>query len=371
MRQKYDYCHDANGCDISVSGNRFRGGHIPPSSCYNGGMDMSYSSLLSQALARRELSPEEMTAAFNGILRGEWTPAQIAGFLIAMKVKGETPNELAAAAKTMRDMAQAVPLNDDSAIDTCGTGGDGGGIFNVSTAAAIVAAAAGAKVAKHGNRAMSGASGSADVLAELGVPLDLSPAEIAERIQRDNFGFMFAPNHHPAVRFAVPVRKELGVRTMFNLLGPMASPAGVRRQVVGVFDSQLLVPYLETLAAAGALRAMTVHGGGLDEITIAGETDIAELKEGALTRRTITPEDAGLQFAELDSLRVSSAAESAALIRRVLDGEKGAARDMTILNTAAALIVADIAEDFADGAAQAAKAIDSGAAKDKLAAAAS
>lgn len=335
-------------------------------------MDSEFSAkeILTHLLARQELADGRMTAAMRGILTGAWTPAQTAGFLVALKIKGETVGELAAAAQMMREMAVKVPLEDDSAVDTCGTGGDGAGLFNVSTAAAFVAAAAGARVAKHGNRALSGVSGSADVLSELGVPTDLPPQRIAEMIREIGFGFMFAPNHHPAVRHAAPVRKELGVRTMFNLLGPMTNPAGVRRQVAGVFDGDLLVPFAEALAAGGALRAMTVHSGGLDEIGISGETDIAELKDGAIVRRTISPRDFGISPAPLDSLRVSTAAESAEMIRKVLDGEKGAARDMVLLNAAAALIVADIAEDFADGLALSAAAVDSGAARQKLRAAA-
>ncbi|MBE8158058.1 MAG: anthranilate phosphoribosyltransferase [Betaproteobacteria bacterium] len=326
----------------------------------------SYRELLTHLLARRDLAAAQMAAAMRGILEGAWTPAQTAGFLVALKIKGETPAEIAAAAAVMRAMAVPVPLDDDSAVDTCGTGGDGAGLFNISTAAAFVAAGAGARVAKHGNRALSGVSGSADVLSELGVTLNLTPQKIAAMIRDTGIGFMFAPNHHPAVRHAAPVRKELGVRTVFNLLGPMCNPAGVRRQVVGVYDLALLAPYAETLGAAGALRALVVYGGGLDEITIAGETDIAELKDGAVLRRTLSPEDAGLAAAPLDSLRVSSAAESAALIRRVLAGETGAARDIVLLNAAAALIVAEIADDFADGVRRAAAAIDSGAAQKKL-----
>ncbi|MGI9297927.1 MAG: anthranilate phosphoribosyltransferase, partial [Gammaproteobacteria bacterium] len=334
--------------------------------------EFSCKEILEHLLARRELSGGRMEAAMRGILEGAWTPAQTAGFLVALKIKGETVGELAAAARLMREMAVPVPLGDDSAVDTCGTGGDGAGLFNVSTAAAFVAAGAGARVAKHGNRALSGVSGSADVLSELGVPLDLPPSRIAEMIRDVGVGFMFAPNHHPAVRHAAPVRKELGVRTMFNLLGPMTNPAGVRRQVVGVYDSALLTPFAEALAAAGAIRAMTVHSGGLDEIGVCGDTDIAELHNGAIVRRTISPRDFGMSHASSasDSLRVSSAAESANLIRKVLGGEKGAARDMVLLNAAAALIVSDIAEDFADGVEKAAAAVDSGAARRKLDAAA-
>ena len=321
-------------------------------------------------MARRDLQPEAMRAAMRGILEGVWTPAQTAGFLIAAKVKGETPEELAAAAAAMRDMATAVQLPDDiKAVDTCGTGGDGAGLFNVSTAAAFVAAAAGAKVAKHGNRALSGATGSADVLAELGVPLDLPPEKIAAMIQQTGFGFMFAPAHHPAMRHAAAPRKELGVRTMFNLLGPMLNPAGARRQVVGVYSPDLLVPYAETLAAAGSLRAMVVHGGGLDEITIVGDTDIAEVNDGAVRRWTLSPADAGLEAAPAESLgalRAESAAESAKIIRDVLDGGKGPARDIVLLNAAAALMVSELADNIADGVAQAAAAVDKGRAVDKL-----
>ena len=327
---------------------------------------MTYAALLTHLLLREDLSAAQMDFAMRGILSGEWTPAQTAGFLVALKTKGETTDELAAAVQYMRKMAIAVPLQDDSAVDTCGTGGDGAGLFNISTATAFVAAAAGARIAKHGNRALSGTSGSSDVLAELHIPPIKSPQQIAAMINDIGIGFMFAPNHHPAMRHAAPVRKELGIRTMFNLLGPMTNPAGVRRQVTGVFDVQLLTPYLETLAAAGAVRAMTVHGGGLDEISISGETDIAELKNGTILRRTISPTDVGLSIAAVDSLRVSSVGESAAMIRQVLSGQKGAARDIVLLNAAAVLIVAELADDFADGVVRAAAAIDSGAAQNKL-----
>lgn len=323
---------------------------------------------LEDVLARQELDAERMERLVGGILRGEWTSAQIAGFLVAIKARGETPAELAAAAKTMRQFASPVRTKSDpdSLVDTCGTGGDGAGLFNVSTAAAFVAAAAGARIAKHGNRALSGASGSADALAELGIPPDLPAEATAEMIDQIGVGFMFAPNHHPAMRHAAPVRKELGVRTMFNLLGPMTNPAGARRQLVGVYAPDLVLPYAETLASAGALRAMVAHGGGIDEISIAGETEIAELKDGAVMRRAVSPEDAGLAPAPLDSLRVSSPEESAAMIRQVLAGEKGPARDMVLMNAAATLIVADVAGDFLDGAQRAAEAVDSGAAQQKL-----
>ncbi|MGU9950778.1 MAG: anthranilate phosphoribosyltransferase, partial [Gammaproteobacteria bacterium WSBS_2016_MAG_OTU1] len=220
--------------------------------------EIIYKELLAELLSRRNLSAGQMESAILAILQGVWTPAQTAGFLIAIKIKGETPEELAAAATAMRQMMTPASINDEQLVDTCGTGGDGAKLFNISTAAAFVAAAAGVRIAKHGNRAVSGSSGSSDVLAELGMPLDLSPDKIAECIRQTGIGFMFAPNHHPAMRHAAPVRKELGVRTMFNLLGPMTNPAGARRQVVGVYDPQLLTPYAETLTAIGTIRALVV-----------------------------------------------------------------------------------------------------------------
>ena len=303
----------------------------------------------------------------NAILGGEWTAAQSAAFLTAMKIKGETPKELAAAAGVMRNKVAAVSTPaDKNAVDVCGTGGDGIGTFNISTAAAFVAAGAGVTVAKHGNRAVSSVSGSSDILLALGMPLDLSPTTVADSINTVGIGFMFAPNHHPAMKYVAGVRRELGIRTMFNLLGPLANPAGVKRQLVGVFSPQLLLPYAETLAALGGIRAMVVHGGGLDEITIAGDSEIAELKDGAVIRRTIRPEDAGLARADLNELLVSSAEESKTILLAVLAGKKGSTRDIVLLNAAAALIIADLAEDFPEAVAKAAEAIDKGAAEKKL-----
>ncbi len=309
---------------------------------------------------------EEMRAAMAALLAGEWTDAQTAAFITAMKIKGETPAELAAAAATMRDYAVAVKAPPD-AIDMCGTGGDGGGTFNVSTTAVFVAAAAGAVVAKHGNRAVSGASGSYDLLVALGMPpAGMPPQKTADILARTGIGFMFAPNHHPAMKYAAPARKELAVRTMFNLLGPMTNPAGVSRQVVGIFTPDFLAPYAETLATLGAKRAMVVHGNGLDEITIDGESDYAEFVDGAVVRGTVAPEDAGLRRAGLSDIRAATVADSKKITLAVLDGEKGAARDIVILNAAAGLIVADIAKDFPEGAAKAAQAIDNGGAKKKM-----
>ena len=326
---------------------------------------VKYRDLLATLCAGENLPAAEMRAAMGGILGGEWTDAQTAAFITAMKIKGETPAELAAAAAVMRKYAvevQAPP----GAIDMCGTGGDGGGIFNVSTTAVFVAAAAGAVVAKHGNRAVSGASGSYDLLAALGMPQVMPPQKIADTLAQTGVGFMFAPNHHPAMKFAAPARRDLSIRTMFNLLGPMTNPAGVSRQVVGVFSPDILAQYAETLAALGAKRAMVVHGGGLDEVAIHSETDYAEFADGAVVRGTIAPEDAGLQRGSLSSIRAASVEDSKTIMLAVLDGKSGAARDITIINAAAGLIVADIAKDFAEGAQKAAQAISTGAARQKL-----
>ncbi len=312
-----------------------------------------------------DLPAGEMRGAMTSLLGGEWSAAQTAAFLTAMKIKGETPGELAAAAKVMREHALAVAAPAD-AIDMCGTGGDGGGTFNISTTAVFVAAAAGARVAKHGNRAVSGKCGSSDLLAAFGMPLDLTAEKTAEVLAQTGVGFLFAPNHHPAMKHAAAPRREMGVRTMFNLLGPMTNPAGVRRQVVGVFSPELLAPYAETLAVLGAQRAIVVHGGGLDEFTIAGESDYAEVVDGAVVRGTVSPEDAGLRRAELSSIRAGTAEEAKTIAAGVLEGKPGAARDIVLLNAAAGLIVAGVAEDFAEGAKRAAEAVDCGGARKKL-----
>ena len=313
-----------------------------------------------------DLSEAQTTTMMRGILTGEWTPAQIAGALVALKIKGEKPAELAAAAAVMREMATAVPVNGDDIVDTCGTGGDGGKTFNISTAAAFVAAACGVRIAKHGNRAISGSSGSSDVLEQLGMPLNMTPEKVAQLINTVGIGFMFAPNHHAAVKYAMPVRRELGVRTMFNMLGPLTNPAGAKRQVIGVFSPDVLVPYAETLAKLGVTHALIVHGGGLDEISISTETDVAELKDGTIIRSTIAPEDVGLSRAALKAIQIASPAQAKDALLSAIGDKTGAARDVVLLNAAAALIVAGKAADFADGVRQAAAAIDSGAARQKL-----
>lgn len=325
-----------------------------------------YKGLLTRLIDGDTLSEAQTQAMMQGILSGDWTPAQTAGALVAMKIKGEQPQEIAAAATVMRQFATPVAVSSAEVVDTCGTGGDGSGTFNISTTAAFVAAAAGATIAKHGNRAMSGASGSSDVLESLGMPLTLPPEQVARLIETVGIGFMFAPNHHAAMKHAVPVRRDLGVRTLFNLLGPLTNPAGARRQVIGVFSPDLLLPYTEALAQLGAAHAIVVHGNGLDEISISDSTDIAELKDGTIARTTLAPEDVGLQRAPLAALQVGSVEESKQMLLSVLDGEAGAARDVVLLNAAAALQVADRAENFADGVQQAAQAIDDGRARKKL-----
>ena len=326
---------------------------------------LEYKALLTRLCAGETLSDVEMQQMMQGILSGEWTPVQTAAALVALKIKGEQPGEIAAAAKVMRRLSMPVTAA-EGAIDTCGTGGDGGNTFNISTTVVFVAAACGARIAKHGNRAMSGASGSSDVLEALGLRLALSPERVGELIEEIGIGFMFAPNHHAAMKHAAPVRRELGVRTLFNLLGPLTNPAGIQRQVIGIFSPDLLLPYAEALIALKTAHALVVHGNGLDEISISGSTDIAEVKNGAIMRYTLAPEDVGLRRAPLSAIQVQSVEDSKEMLTAVLNGTMGAARDVVLLNTAAALIVAGLANNFGDGVAMAAMAINAGRAKKKL-----
>jgi anthranilate phosphoribosyltransferase len=312
---------------------------------------------------RRDLSEAEMGAVIEHVLAGEVPPALLGALLVGLRVKGETVDELTGAARALRAHAVEIPGVPPDAVDTCGTGGDGGSTLNVSTAAALVVAGAGVPVAKHGNRAVSGAVGGADVLEALGVGIELPPAALGACLREVGFAFLFAPALQPALRHAALVRRELGVRTIFNLLGPLASPARVRRQVVGVFERRWVEPVAEVLARLGCERAWVVHGaGGLDELSLAGESWVAEVGGGAVRTRTVRAAEAGLAQAPVDALRVASAEESAARIRGVLGGERGPGRDVVCLNAAAALVVAGAAPDLAGGAARAAAALDSGAA---------
>jgi len=312
------------------------------------------------------LSESDAEAAFEVLMSGAATPAQIGGFLMTLRMRGESVSEITGAARVMRAKALKVEAP-AGAIDNCGTGGDGAGTFNISTAAALVAAACGVVVAKHGNRAMSSKSGTADVLAELGVNLDASPETIARAMREVGIGFLFAQRHHSATKHVAPVRQELGQRTIFNLLGPLCNPAGAKRQLIGVYARQWIVPMAETLGRLDSERAWVVHGSdGLDEITTTGTTYVAALENGAVRTFEIVPEDAGLKRSTREELKGGDVATNAAALRTLLHGRGGAYRDIVVLNAAAALMIADKAADLKEGAAIALDAIMSGKAKKTL-----
>jgi anthranilate phosphoribosyltransferase len=316
---------------------------------------------------RRDLSEDEMTAVMSLIMNGEATPAQIGGFLVGLAMKGETVEEVTAAARVMRDLATRVAVAAEHLVDTCGTGGDASGSFNISTASAFVVAAAGGRVAKHGNRSVSSKSGSADVLEAAGINLDLTPEQVARCIDEVGVGFLFAPRHHGAMKHAIGPRREMGVRTLFNVLGPLTNPAGAPNQVLGVFSNRWLEPMAEVLGRLGSRHVMVVHAeDGLDEISIGAPTRVAELRDGQVKVYLVSPEDFGLERADLSELRVEDATQSLAMIRGVLEGRPGPARDIVLLNAGAAIYVAGLAESLADGLVKARKTIDSGAAAEKL-----
>lgn len=328
----------------------------------------AFKPLIAKVAAGLPLSGSEAEMAFSQILSGESTPAQTAGFLMALRVRGETVEEITGAVKAMRGKMLAVPPVEGS-IDVVGTGGDASGSWNVSTLAGLIVAACGVPVAKHGNRAASSKSGAADVLQALGVKIGLTPAEVTACIARTGFAFMVAPAHHPAMRHVGPVRTELGTRTIFNLLGPLSNPAGVKRLLLGVFAPSWLDPIAETLRDLGTERAWVMHGSdGLDEITTTGPTTVVELKDGTLRRFEINPSDAGLSLADPEALKGGEPSQNAAALQAVVAGEKNAYRDIAVLNAAAALVVADKAADLMQGAAIAAAALDSGKVKALLAA---
>ncbi|WP_413203486.1 anthranilate phosphoribosyltransferase [Rhodospirillum sp. A1_3_36] len=323
--------------------------------------------LIGMAATGRPLSEADATRAFEAIMSGDATPAQIGGFLMALRVRGETVEEITAAARIMRAKAARIRAP-EGAIDIVGTGGDASGTFNISTGASIVTAACGLPVAKHGNRAASSKSGSADVLASLGLNLDAPLAQVEKAISEAGIGFMFAQRHHSAMKYVAPVRGELATRTIFNLLGPLANPANAKLELMGVFSAQWVEPLAEVLGRLGAERAWVVHGSdGLDEITTTGPTMVAEFRGGVVHEFTITPEDAGLPRAKPDDLKGGTPEENAQAIRAMLDGAPGAYRDIVVLNTAAALVVASKATTLEGGATLAQEAIDSGAAKATLA----
>jgi anthranilate phosphoribosyltransferase len=322
--------------------------------------------LIAHAASGATLSEDQARAAVDIMMSGDATPAQMGGFLMALRVRGETVEELTGAARAMRDKMTTIAAPAD-ALDTCGTGGDGAGTYNISTAAALVAAGAGVPVAKHGNRAMSSKSGAADVLGALGVDVEAEQPLVERCLQDARTCFLLAPRYHGAMRHVGPTRVELGTRTLFNLLGPLSNPAKVRRQVLGVFDRAWVEPLAHVLNNLGHERAWVVHGhDGLDELSTTGPSHVAEVRNGAVRTFEVTPEDAGLPRASLDDLRGGDAARNAEVIRGLLDGERGPFRDIVVLAAAAAMIVADRAQDLRAGAALAAEAIDTGRARHAL-----
>lgn len=327
-----------------------------------------FKELIARAADGTALSEEQARQAFDIMMSGDATPAQVGGFLMALRVRGETVDEITGGARVMREKALPIkaPAN---ALDTCGTGGDASGTYNISTAAAIVLAAAGVPIAKHGNRAMSSKSGSADVLQALGVNIEAETDVVERCLAELGIGFMLAPRHHSAMRHVGPVRAELGTRTIFNLLGPLANPAGTRRQVIGVFDRMWIVPMAEVLGRMGSERVWVVHGGdGLDELTTTDVTHVAEFHNGNLREFAITPEDAGLPRAGIAALKGGDADHNARAMQDVLAGKPSAYRDIVLLNAAAGLVVSDRADDLRSGVTLAGDVIDSGAAAEKLAA---
>ena len=328
-------------------------------------MDMP--SAIRAVIERRNLSGEEMRAVMRLIMTGQATPAQIGGFLVGLRLKGETVEEIAAAAGVMRELATPVDVSGPHLVDTCGTGGDGASTFNISTASAFVVAAAGGKVAKHGNRSVSSKSGSADVLEAAGVSLELTPEQVARCVKEVGVGFMFAPKHHGAMKHAIGPRREMGVRTIFNLLGPLTNPARAPNQVLGVFSDQWVEPLAEVLQRLGSEHVLVVHAeDGMDEISIGAPTHVAELKQGRVRVFTIQPEQFGFKRSEASQLAVTSAAESLKMIESVLNNEPGPARDIVALNAGAAIYVAGLAPDLGTGINTAQAVIASGAAKKKL-----
>jgi anthranilate phosphoribosyltransferase len=316
---------------------------------------------------QRNLSAAEMTDVMRTIMTGEATPAQIGGFLIGLRMKGETVDEIAAAAGVMRELASRVEVAGDHLVDTCGTGGDAASTFNISTTSAFVVAAAGGQVAKHGNRSVSSKCGSADVLEAAGVNLDLSPEQVASCINEVGVGFMFAPKHHSAMKHAIGPRREMGVRTIFNVLGPLTNPAGAPYQVLGVFSDELLVPLAEVLQKLGSKHVLVVHAeDGMDEISIGAPTHVAELKDGKVNSYTITPEQFDLQRGDIASLAVDSAEASLAVVRAVLNNQPGPARDIVLLNAGAAIYAADLTPSLDAGIKKAAEVIADGSAAAKL-----
>jgi anthranilate phosphoribosyltransferase len=331
-------------------------------------MGLLFKDALQSLIDRKDFTHEQMLAVMRQVMSGELTPVQIASLLVGLRMKGETVDEIAAAAEVMRELSSKVSVKDDAhLIDTCGTGGDGIQTFNVSTTCAFVAAAAGARVAKHGGRSVSSTCGSADVLEALGVNVNLTPAQVAKCLDEIGIGFMFAPNHHSAMKYAAPVRRELGVRTLFNLLGPLTNPAGAKRQVMGVFHRDLTCLLARVLQRLDSEHVLVVHGAdGMDEISFAGDTYVAELKDGQVQEYVLNPQQFGLPLHDVQSIRVQNAEQSKQLLLAVLGGKTGPARDIVLLNAGAAIYVAGLGANLTAGIACASRMIDSGDANEKL-----
>ena len=316
---------------------------------------------------KRDLTAQEMSETMRLIMTGEATPAQVGGFLIGLRMKGESIDEIAAAAGVMRELASRVEVDKTHLVDTCGTGGDASGSFNVSTASAIVVAAAGGKVAKHGNRSISSKSGSADVLETAGVNLEISPEQVASCVNEIGVGFMFAPLHHSAMKHAIGPRREMAVRTIFNVLGPLTNPAGAPNQVLGVFSKELVEPLAHVLKQLGSNHVLVVHAeDGMDEISIATPTFVAELNNGEVTTYTIQPEDFGMSRADLEQIRATDSAHSLEIIKGVFNNTDGPAKDIVCLNAGAAIYAAGLTGSLAEGVRKAQDVIASGAVTEKL-----
>ena len=333
---------------------------------------MKFKEWLEKLLAGEDLNSSSMGELMRAVMSGRLSNAQIAALLIALRQKGETPGEIAAAAGVMRECAEAVDTGVRGLVDTCGTGGDNASTFNISTAAAVVAAAAGVKIAKHGNRSVSGKSGSADFLEAAGVRIDLDAGQVAQCIREIGIGFLFAPKFHRAMKHVAGPRKEIGVRTIFNLLGPLSNPAGADVQLIGVFSPEWLVPFADAAARLGITRAMVVHSeDGLDEISIHAPTQVAELKNGEVRRYRLVPSDFGLEEMPADAIRIENAAQSLEIVHRMFEGgrDRGApdaAHDVVVMNAAAAIYLSELTSDLAEAAETARLAIQTGAARDKL-----
>ncbi|MCO6433365.1 anthranilate phosphoribosyltransferase [Nitrosomonas nitrosa] len=329
---------------------------------------MNSQAILTRLIEHREIPYDEMLILMRKIMQGELSPVVIAAIIMGLRVKQETVDEIAAAAQVMRALATRVEVSDlTHLVDTCGTGGDASHTFNVSTASAFVAAAAGAQVAKHGGRSVSSKSGSADVLEAMGINLEQTPQQIARSIGEIGVGFMFAPNFHSAMKHAAPIRRELGIRTLFNILGPLTNPAGAKNQLLGVFDAKLVGIITRVLQRLGSDHVMVVHGyDGLDEITITGETRVGELKQGRIHEYTIRPEDFGIASAPIETIKVADLAHAKEMLISVLDNQLGPARDIVLLNAGAAIYVAGIAASLEAGVASAREVLVSGAAMKKM-----